>query len=89
MAKILIENGADVNAVSDHGDVPLHYAALCENDCVEVAMRLIEAGANLNIRNTKGAPPLGFTFAYRNSEVAQLLIRNGADTTGISPWWSE
>lgn len=27
MAKVLIENGADLNAQDDNGDTPLHYTA--------------------------------------------------------------
>lgn len=48
-AKILIEAGADVNAVGDMGETPLHVALTNENE--ELTELLLETGANPDIRS--------------------------------------
>lgn len=55
MARILINNGADVNARNIQNDTPLHWAAFYGSP--EVAKLLIESGANLKALNAKGETP--------------------------------
>ncbi|NBR95132.1 MAG: ankyrin repeat domain-containing protein, partial [Proteobacteria bacterium] len=50
--KILIQNGANVNALDNDGSAPLHYATS------EVAEVLIKNGAKVNVRNKVGHLPL-------------------------------
>ncbi len=85
ITQILIDNGADIHAMSD-GGTPLHTA-----DNAEVAKVLIKSGADVNARNYySGFTPL--YVALRNGEIniAELLIKNGADVNatedhGITP----
>lgn len=51
-ALVLIESGADVNAVGDMGETPLHIAIRKEN--AKVASALIGAGARTDIRSEFG-----------------------------------
>ena len=53
VVKILIENGADINAPDYLGKIPLHYAA-SDNNNAEVVKILIENGANINAPDYKG-----------------------------------
>lgn len=72
VARMLIANGADVNARDHiHGNTLLHEAP-----DVDTARVLIEAGAELNIRNKDGQTPLMLTL---DEDVARLLVAEGAD----------
>ncbi len=72
--KRLIEEGADVNAKDDNGDLPLHYAVRNDNrDLVEL---LIEEGADVNTKDKDGQSPLHWA---KSEEIAELLIEEGAD----------
>jgi len=63
IAKLLIKGGANVNAVDNDNNTPLHYAfdgeygePMRDND-IELAYILLEAGANLKLRNNDGETP--------------------------------
>lgn len=80
---LLIEAGADIEAVTDDGDTPLHYAA---EDALEFATQLIARGANVMARNKDGRTPLFVAvtaYSYLPEEstekVFQLLKAHGAD----------
>ena len=71
IVKILIENGADVNAKNVLGFTPLSFA----ND-PESAKLLINAGANVNAKESSdGGTPL---MHVKNPEVIKLLKEAGA-----------
>ena len=55
-ARLLIENGADVNMKDDKGSTPLHGAAVFGR--AGVAKLLLENGATLQVRNDDGATPV-------------------------------
>ena len=71
VARLLIANGADVNAADLYNNRPLHYA--CATDIVR---ELINNQADVNTMNDMGETPLHWAC---NGETAQLLIDNGAD----------
>ena len=76
MAKVLIDNGAKINA-RIKGETALMKAAY--GNSLEVAKLLIENGADINAINFIGETAL-IKAAYTNSlEVANLLIENGAE----------
>lgn len=54
--KILIEAGANVNAINDFGNTPLHIA--CRHDSRDCLKLLLEAGACPYIENKTGKTPL-------------------------------
>jgi hypothetical protein len=75
LAKQLIENGADVNAVSNVlGNMPLHKAchsgAVTNLDFVEL---LLEEGADPNTQDHLGRTPLMYTLGYAPNAAKFLL----------------
>ena len=70
-AKVLINNGADVNAKDRYGQTPLFWARN-----VDIAKVLINNGADVNAKDRRGQTPLFWT---RNVDIAKVLINNGAD----------
>ena len=56
VAKMLIQQGADVNAKNKLGDTPLHYVVTFGND--QVVDLLIQVGADINATNQHGEIPL-------------------------------
>ena len=79
--RILIENGADANAVF-YGKTLLVWAAMrySMNSNPEVLRVLVENGANVNATDRTGRSPLKLAAEYsRNPEVMQILIENGAN----------
>lgn len=77
VAKLLIENGADLNKADDDGKTPLIWTAIRNN--VEVAELLIENGADLNQTDGNGKTALIWAARTGNAEVTKLLIENGVD----------
>jgi len=71
IAKLLIENGADVNAKNNVGETPLF-----KTQSVEIAKLFIENGADVNAKSNYWGTPL---FYEEDVEIAKLLIVNGAN----------
>ena len=87
-AKELVGNGYDVNAIDEGlSFTPLHYAA--ENEHIEMMQFLLSVGADVNARKEEmaGETPLGHVAARCSYEVAELLIRAGANP--IIPGWMQ
>jgi len=53
--KVLVAAGADVNAVSDAGETPLHYGAQASDDIVKF---LASNGAKLDVKDKQGRTPV-------------------------------
>ena len=86
-AAALIESGANVNARIDHarvdsGMTPLHLAASGSkrhsrsDDATRILAVLIEHGADINAKDSKGRTPL--YMAWRRRDTAPALIKYGA-----------
>ncbi len=75
-----IENGSDLN-VRDPlgGSSPLITAAVF--DKAEIAIVLIEAGADINFTNNDGATPLHSAAFFCNTKIVRILLDYGADVT--------
>ncbi len=53
--QVLVAAGAEVNAVSDAGETPLHYSAQASDDIVRF---LVEKGAKLDAKDKQGRTPV-------------------------------
>lgn len=52
---VLLDHGADINAVGEHGYLPIHDAV--EQDKVEAIFWLVKNGAYANAKNDDGVTP--------------------------------
>ena len=82
--KSFIEDGADVNAIKESGETPLH-AALAEGH-KEIAELLIARGADVNAKNASRRTPLHYAAKSGQKEVVELLIAKGADPNVRNYW---
>ncbi len=75
---LLLDAGADPNDDSggDHPETPLHWAA--SSDDVEVAVALIDGGAELETAGGSIGTPLDNAIGYGCWHVAGLLVERGA-----------
>lgn len=69
----LIKAGGYVNAVSNKGWTPLHFAANRE-----IVAALVEAGADVNARDSHGWTPLHWNVLYGYKDIAEELVKAGA-----------
>lgn len=78
MIKLLVDRGAKVD---DPDDPPLHWAGK-----PEAAKALLDAGADVNIRNRHSQTALHLTTGYwiPNAETVRLLVATGADVNANS-----
>lgn len=76
VARLLIANGADVNAMTAIG-TPLHLTA--EKNSADVAKLLIAHGAYVNARTSFRHTPLHLAAFSNSLDVAKLLIASGAN----------
>jgi hypothetical protein len=84
MVRWLIEQGADVNAPSPRdGRAALALAAGKGN--LEIAQALIEAGADVNLLDEAGAPPIKGAIERGHTEIVQALVDRGARLDRVDP----
>jgi ankyrin repeat protein len=79
VARLLIEAGADVNAVNEnthYGGTPLHAAA--HGNQKAVVELLLAAGADVKIVSCNGRTPLQETEIHKATAAAKLLKAEGA-----------
>jgi hypothetical protein len=78
IARLLLQNGAEVNVRSNHGYTPLHSAA--RNGHVDILHLLVENGANLEAQENTGWRAL-HSAAYRGnlSFIQELISRYHVD----------
>lgn len=83
IAKLLLEKGADINAVDIEGKSnALIFAAA--NEKIQIARLLIDRGMNVNSKNSSSGTPLIFAAKSGNTELLKLLLGKGADINAIS-----
>jgi putative CocE/NonD family hydrolase len=79
--KLLIAEGADINAEDEEKKTPLWYAV--DSDNMEVVQLLVEAGTDVNAGSW---PPLCQAVDENNTAIAEYLIDHGADINVPSGW---
>ena len=77
IAKMLINNGADINARTRYKETSLHLAVKYNH--AEVVKLLLERRANAQEINEDGRSPLKLYVKKRNAEVVRLLLEHRAD----------
>ncbi|SBT45450.1 ankyrin, putative [Plasmodium ovale wallikeri] len=86
--KFLIDNNADINALSSDNETPLWCASISNH--LEVCKYILEKGARLNFSGDKKYDtPLHAASMMGNFEIVKLLISNGADITCLDLNWLE
>jgi uncharacterized protein len=75
IARVLIANGANVNAQAENDFTPLHEVAA--NGDLEFAILLLDHGANINSKTKDGKTPLAFAQEHKRSEMVEFLRSNG------------
>jgi ankyrin repeat protein len=68
-----------VNAKTDDGWTPLHFAAV--NGHKEIVELLIAKSANVNAKNSSGETPLDWAIEKTHTEIADLLRKHGGKTS--------
>ena len=76
IARLLLEHGADVNALKDGHSTPLHVAARYGR--VEVVRVLLEHGANVGAKGGDGETAFKVASVYGNNEIMKLLSEHRA-----------
>lgn len=71
IAKMLIDNNANVNCIQKNGITPLHIAA--ENGNIEVIIKLLEKDAMVNMRMEGGKLPADLAFEKGYDEIGEIL----------------
>nr|5AQB_A Chain A, 3G61_DB15V4 [synthetic construct] len=74
--RILMANGADVNALDEVGWTPLHLAAWGHLEIVEC---LLKNGADVNAADIDGYTPLHLAAFSGHLEIVEVLLKYGAD----------
>jgi ankyrin len=77
--KLVMANGADVNAPSLRGDTPLHLAA--SQLGASIVQYLIGNGANVNASREDGETPLHNAAYLAKDDVIRALVQHGASLT--------
>jgi hypothetical protein len=85
LAKLLVARGVGPNERNDAGETPLLYLIKRKPDCVQFARVLLELGANPRVADLMGMAPLHVAAALDSTDLAQLLIRHGADSKVPGP----
>lgn len=77
MVKLLLENGADVNARGRYKETALTIASY--NNNIELVKLLLDNGADVNAGNKYGYTALMWASTKWNKDIVKLLLDNGAD----------
>lgn len=79
--KLLLSNGAQVNALNKEGKTPLHYAA--QKACDKTIKLFLDFKADLNIKDSSDQFPIFEAIKAGNEEAVQLLLDHGFDVNKV------
>jgi len=74
--RLLIEHGANVNAVENTNQTPLHRA--CFSGSLNCVKLLVDNGAAINHAEVKGITPVVIALGHRFKEIVDYLLLQGA-----------
>ena len=77
LAKLLLDNEANVNCEDINKRTPLHYACIIGN--LEMAQLLLQYGANINSQGSSKETPFHLATTLGKTNIAKLLLKNGCD----------
>ena len=80
--KILLNNGADINAQNRHGYSPIHWASIRGN--TKALNFLITEGADLQIKDSQGGSPLHWAVSGEQEKCIQILLEAGANIDAMN-----
>lgn len=83
--EILIENGANVNAVIADGFTPLMTSVI--NNDYDIVKLLLDSGADISLKSSRGVNALSIANAYDHTKVKNLLAERSRqiDKRGLVP----
>lgn len=81
---LLAENGPDVNALGPYDTPALHWLVRIED--IELVEKLLEAGADPNLRTGLGLSSLSLAIENMDVDMVLLLLAYGADV--VQPDWT-
>ena len=82
--QLLVDCGADVNAVNKHGQTPLHIVASEKKDCPELCEILLKHDAKINTVDEDGNQPLHLACQQNHVETGNVFISYGADVSAVN-----
>jgi ankyrin repeat protein len=77
IVQMLMERGADVNAIDDSGKTPAHMASA--TGCLDIVDMLHALGADLSAQDQDGASPLHMACRHGNLMVVERLLQIRSD----------
>lgn len=83
LAKLLIENGADVNIIDKNGDPVIHWTAYLGQ--VELTKLLLDHNARTDIVSIHSDGVLNVALKEWKSDIVGLLVENGVTHYDLSP----
>ena len=81
IVRILVEHGADTNALDSNGMAPLHRACKLQDKAIVAA--LLKHRANVNLPTRGGARPLHIAVSKGREEIVRMLVEHGADVDAV------
>lgn len=77
LANYLLENGANIEAMTWNGRTPLHYAVSMNHD--EMVRLLVQRGADVNTKDSYSSTPLHRASNLVSKPLMEFLIQENAD----------
>lgn len=77
ITKLFLDATKDINEVDDHGNSPLHFAAIWGN--TSILKLLLDAGADLEAKDFHERTPLFRAYKSENLDIFKVLIEAGAN----------
>ena len=86
-AQVLLEAGAEVNAVNDYGVTPLALA--CDNGSAAMVTRLLQGGADPNVVRSTGETPVMTCARTGDLAAVDALLTYGAEPSGTDTLYGQ